>query len=188
MGIIDGEYRPHEDLFARALSLLTSLWGFPIFLAITWIAVSLSDSFTSTRSSGIVFGGAVILTLIGTLVFAAQCICSCIRGFRQRSEINSLSGGLRKRHIIFSLGTALAACGFPLLSFAAHRGTPPGTLFRALAPTGVLLSIIWCATTAESFARYGKRALWLLAGLPFAFSWPFWIAALWLGCFSGNCV
>jgi hypothetical protein len=184
MGIMDGEYRPREDLFARALSLLTTLWGFPIFLVITWCVVSVCDTFTNPRLSGIVFGAGVILMLIATLVFAAQCTYLSIRGLRQRRQIGLVSRGSWKRRMILSLTTAVAAWGLPFLSFVTRKGT--AAFLEACAPIGLLLSIVWCATTAQSFARYGKRALWLLAGLPFALYFPFWIAALWGACLSGR--
>jgi hypothetical protein len=183
MGIVaDGEYRPHEDFLARAVSVLTTIWGVPILLVVTWSTVLVCNRVMTPRHSAMAYGTATILTLIATLVFAAQCVYLSVAGLRQRVIIGLVNGRPWKHRVILSVGTALAACGLPFLPFGLDQRTELWVFF----PCGLLLSMVWSATTALAIAQYGKRALWLLAGFPPALYWPFWIVALFWACSSGR--
>jgi hypothetical protein len=58
----------------------------------------------------------------------------------------------------------------------------------ALALVGAALTVAWYAILVASVHKYGKQALWLLLGAPFALFWSavFWLMAYgWYGCEHG---
>ena len=171
-----------KDLFVRAVSLLTTIWGVPIVLAITWTAALVCHFVFRPRLSGMAYGFGAILTFIATLVFAGQCVYISVTELRQRVEIG-LVGKTWKYHFVLSLGIALAACGFPFLAFVLGWREE----FWIFFPCGLLLSFVWSATTALSITQFGKRALWSIAGLPLILWWPLAPWALFWVCSSGLC-
>jgi hypothetical protein len=185
MGIInDGRYKPREDLLARCAALMSTLWGVPVFLGALWVAVILWNSVSTSRSSGMAYGFAYLVTLVAVPIFVLQCIYAAAKSLRRNEKLSALDRkGLKKAFLLACL-IALGAAGMPWMSLWMERSLQ--LLAGVLSVAGWLLSCCWLVVAARAIRRYHKYGLTLLIAAPLALYWPFWMVLLESGCATGR--
>jgi hypothetical protein len=157
MGIIaDGQYKPREDLLAKAASLAMSIWGIPFLLAVAWAAFFACNRFLSPRFAEMDFAVTALLTFIAILIFTGQCVYVSITNLSRRQKFHSLRFGL-----VLTLTIAVGAGGLPLTAWAFGSRFVEAYLFW---PCGLLLSCCWLAMSALFMRQNGTRGARLLVG------------------------
>jgi len=98
---------------------------------------------------------------------------------RKRVALPGLAPHDLGQFLLVSLASALVSCFGPMVLMRLS----PNDMRPAL--LSLLLSLVWTIQLISAVRRYGRRRLWALVGLPLALYWPFWIAAMVVGCSLG---